>query len=830
MVARPSAPTRSANAGEFSPSAKGRVDIKQYYSAGLAFKNFEPVPQGGFRQMGGSRRKGEWRRPLVSRSITSPSTDAGPHTGTQTVWTGTVAGTVAAVLVTGFDISAGTATFTVEAQVGGNWVAVGGPFAVGDPATAETRLAAFAPGGQQTATALRIVAAFSTSSTVAIASVAAFYEDGTPQRPRFVALTADDGTAYACFVTEGVADFFTEDGFVGSARLSTVTAAMLPDLDFYAEGRTIGIFHGELETVRLFLVTEGQDHDWRSDLWPFESIPSVDLGGSYATTDDEWEIYIRFTGSPVAFLAITVNGEDTPAIPCRNAPGGSPQAIDTATTTNLQDWAAELEDALQALPSLGAGVTVVYSNPGVAGTYLFTVTFGGALSGVEYELSADVVNTTEVAALPYHTQVGDTDAEPLWSVSRGWPGASDLYQDRMVHARNPAVKASLAQSAIGEYFTFNIEAQGDAAARLDKLRSQTNETILAIKESQYLLVFSDRAAYFATNRTIERNTPVNFVKASETGIQPNCKPFDLEGIDYYVAINPAGIADYSGGGKQMLQIVYDDVSTRYNADPVSLLASHLVDRIVRAARQRPLTDLDAAKAWLMRTDGRLVAGQFIKSQEILGFCEWVAAASGSVREIGIDGRNRLWLAVERAGAYTIELYDTDLFLQDSVEATPDLAGGVTGLPWANGTEVWAVATTEAGDWTLGPYTVTDGAIDLEDSYASAIVGRWQAPRFETMPQVYVTPQDDVIWRPGRIHTVHLNLIDTTSLAVGANGQDPEDVPLTRAGDPDGAPPPARTELVTVAGLMGAAEGTTAVVTQTRPGTLRVRDLSIGAKL
>ncbi|TIU44974.1 MAG: hypothetical protein E5W19_32315, partial [Mesorhizobium sp.] len=130
MVARPASPTRSCNAGEFTPEAKSRVDIKQYYSAGLAFKGVEPVPQSGFRRMGGSRRKGEWRRPLSARAITSPTPTFGPHTGTQTIWTGTVAGTVATVLMSTLAIDKGTATFVCEAFVGGVWVQIAGPFAV----------------------------------------------------------------------------------------------------------------------------------------------------------------------------------------------------------------------------------------------------------------------------------------------------------------------------------------------------------------------------------------------------------------------------------------------------------------------------------------------------------------------------------------------------------------------------------------------------------------------------------------------------------------------------------------------------------------------------
>jgi hypothetical protein len=45
------------NAGELSEDLSGRVDIKQYYSAGLRFLNIEPVAQSGFRNLPGTRRR-----------------------------------------------------------------------------------------------------------------------------------------------------------------------------------------------------------------------------------------------------------------------------------------------------------------------------------------------------------------------------------------------------------------------------------------------------------------------------------------------------------------------------------------------------------------------------------------------------------------------------------------------------------------------------------------------------------------------------------------------------------------------------------------------------
>lgn len=828
MVARPSAPMRSCNAGEFTPEAKGRVDVKQYYSAGLAFKGVEPVPQSGFRRMGGSRRVGEWRRPLVDRAITAPTPAAGPFVGTQTIWTGTVAGTVAAVLASGLAISAGTATFTIKALVAGVWTTIGGPFAV-KAGTPVTRLAAFAPGQQKAATGLRIDATFSVAASVSGLAVSAFFESGTAERPRYVELTTDQGDNLSCYVTAGIADFYTAEGFKGSARLATVTAAMLPDLDFYSEGNTIGIGHGDLETVRLFLATAGQLHDWRQDLWPYDPVPKADLGGDYPKTDDKWEVFWRrATGSPYVYTTFTINGETTPAVALPDSTG-APHTWDAGDDWNR--YATDIAAAINALASIGGGVTVTQDASVItSGSRKMVITFGGDLSGQEFELSAIVTNTADASALGYHTQIGKTETEAVFSTTRGWPGTFELTQDRLAYGRIPAVGGAMAMSRIGEYFDLNIDGQTDNAARLDKIRSQTSETILHIKESSYIFVFTDLSLYFVPNRTIERNSPLNFVPASDIGAQPNCKPFTLEGEVYYVAINPEGLAFAANGGKQVLRITESVTSsnTNFNADPVSLLASHLADNLIRSANQKPATDLDASKGWLMRTDGRLIAQQMIRNQDINGYCEWLSAAGGLVREIGIDGKNRLWLAVERAGRTSIERYDTSIYLQDAVDAVPDLGGVITGLPYEDGAELWA----KADGYVLGPFTCVGGSISLGDAYAAALVGRWIAPRFETMPQVLVTGGDEVIRRPGRIHTLYVDIADTDSIAVGANGEDPVDIDLHETSDPVDAPMPLKTKMLTVGGdvLVGMVTDTTAVITQKRPGELRVRQIAMGTKL
>ncbi|MBS9720038.1 hypothetical protein JYU29_04965 [Tianweitania sp. BSSL-BM11] len=705
MVAKPTTPFRSGNAGEISSDAKNRVDIKQYYSGGLAYKNIEPVPQSGFRQMGGSWRKGQ------------------------------IAATVA---------------------------------------------------------------------------------------PRFVSLNLDNGTTLACFVMEGQVAIYTESGLAYVVPIARLTPDLIPNLEFYAEGRTIGIFHAYMRPLRLFL--DPASNSWLVSDWTFAPPPKVDLGGNYPRSADMWEIFIRWADRDnTVALSVTVNGETTPSVRLTDSAGNLVSVA--ADNADWNKFAADVAAAIQALPNIGPTVTGFQSTE-LGDSRRLIITFGGDLLGEEYDLAAVVTNTSEVSALPVHTSIGRTELEYLFSDARHWPGLAVLVQDRMAYADIAAEGGALALSAVAEYFDLDTAGKSDSAARLDRIRSQTSERINQVKESRYILLFTDRGVYFVTNRTIERNTPLNFVLASEVGGQPHCQAFDLEGVIYYVAINQRGTSEAYAGGNQLLSLVYDDVSTSYNADTVSLLASHLTQGIIRTARQKPLTDFDASKGWLLRADGRLVAAQMIKNQDILGFCEWIAASGGVVREIGIDGRNRLWVAVQRNGVIGIELYDPSIYLHDAMVATPNLAGVISGLPYENGAVLYAVAD----GFEIGPFTCQNGTIDLRDAYASAIVGRWQRPYFESMPYRAVTPGDEVIERPGRIHTANVSLVDTTSIAIGANGQPPEEQPLLTVDDPADRPMPGKSKTITVTGLLGYVDGTTLVITQNKPGRFRVSQFSVGTKL
>ena len=826
MAARGGAPYRSANAGELSEEVAGRVDIKQFYSGGLAYKNVEPVPVSGFRAMAGSWDLGPVRGRVSALAQSGVTVTAGPHTDTTaTIWEATVAGSVIAIDCSALAADTGTHGITAQVNTGAGWVDLAGPLDAGT--TAQALALAVAPGEGVTATGVRLRAEVTGTATIDCGTVTVLTESTTQDAPRYASVLHDDGSRYLASLQVGLMDIYEDDAWVAAAYLPTVTTGLLPECNFYAENATFGIAARDLETLRV--QRGGSDARWVRDLWPYDGLPLVDLGGTYTKTDDIWIVDVTWTGSALdVLLSFTVDGESTPSISYVDG-SNNPVAIDDGSV-DLSATAALLKAALEDLPSLGATVTVtITSKP--PKHHEIEITFGGDLSGAEYQLISTIANTADAAALASHKQIGDTDFEPLFSASRGWPGTFGLWQDRLAYGDIKAVPPAVACSQAAEYFKLDISIAGASAPRLDKLRGgQVAERVLAFAEATFPLVFTNRGIYFVSNRTISSTDPLNFTKAGSTGIPANCKAVNLETKVYCIGAKPKQNSDDPDpkAGNQLFALAYSEIEQTFEPLPQQLLSAHLVDNVTRLEAQQAFGDAEASKLWMLRSDGRVTVACIIQSQEVLGFCEWVLAASGLAREMLVDSSNAVRLAVSRGGKLRHERLGRDTLFQASVTATCDLSGNVADLDFLEGRAVWV----DKGGLIEGPFTVASGAISPGTAFTGELtVGLWQAPYWRSMPRTMITRDDQVIKRPGRINTVTMELIATTSVAVGANGGQVQDVPLTRADiTPVDAPPAEFTGMAARAGILGSAVGTTAIITQLRPGQLHVRDVTLGERL
>lgn len=626
--------------------------------------------------------------------------------------------------------------------------------------------------------------------------------------------------SYTIILTAGQAEIWRNDGLLrATVPLPSITADMLPDLSFYGEADTFGIFHPDLWNGIRLLRNSADDTSWSVSAWPYGTLPSVDLGGTYTKTPDVWSMYVSWTTD-------TENIELTPKLE-----GLTPNSVRLCFyggTTQVNpnsagdaDWAwfsSNLQATLAAVPGFDSGVTVL-----LTGNYTkrkaFTITFGGVLAGSQYDFQASVTSTSTAAALVSHTQTGKTSGEALISAARGGFAGCGNFQDRQVYYAPKAQPAAVAMSRTGEYFDLNIEGADSAGARLEKMRTEVSETVYHVIDATYLLAFTDRAEYFASNRTIEAGKPLNWVRASEVGSRKNCKPVLLGDAVYFV----------SKDGGILYRATYDAVSEGFKPDQVNDFNNDIVSGVVKLRAQKKRAGMKADRLWILRADGRLLHGLVNVAQEIpLAVSEWHAHDGGLVRAISVDGQDNVWISVERNGVFTremIEESDVNLF-QKTIDVTTDAAGVASGLGQLEGKTVWA----EMKNDVYGPYVVSGGKIATPEATTVARIGLWEAPVYEGMPFVKVLPNDEVVRRRGKVSWARIYVQDAASMAVGGNGQRAKDISFHRMSDDLAADKQNYTGHVNVVGIKGAAMDPTMVITQVRPGRLTVRDFIPGVKL
>ncbi len=813
MTARPGGLQTSWNSGELSPELHGRYDIKQAYSGCALLQGLEPVPQGGFRLMPRSRHLGRFRRVLETVTPASVVIDDGSWSAAGTVVTITLSAPVAVAAVT-LDGFYSTVAYEGALQVewydgaAASWKPIGSAFGVGT--SARLRTAAFPPGLGRTTDQLRVrLAAPPATIDLTIGAVSVRRESATRSARASHAFTFSSTQAYVVNLTDGFADIWRNGVHVG-ASLVPFTSAQIRLIVSQQRFDTMILYHQDVATQRL--MRAGADHEWQLDAWPYQNLPEVDLGGAYTVTNDFWQIYLRYPSSDAyangvgVVVSLTINGEDTAGI----AVGSGP------------DWGAfvtAMKAAIEALPSVEAGISFSLnaSNSDVA---IFDLIFsGGGNAGTVFVTSARVVNTPLAAATTVHVTIGERGGEPLASNDRGWPAAGIFYQDRSITGGFKAKKGALLASVTGEYFNNNIEITAATGAPLINLDTDGAEQVHRFFRSKHLVIHTTEAEYFISDRQVTRTQPPNIVESSRYGSRPGVPIVASENSHLFV----------NSRGSMILSSTYNDVSQSYEAEPFSLLASHLVTDLVGAGLQKGSEETDADRYFAVRGDGMLVVANLIRNQEVAGFGRWVT--DGSTFGVCVDGGNVAYVGVTRLvdGAEDdfFERLEPELLLDGAISFTFETEQTIVGgLGIHEGATVWAVTD----GYVHGPFTVDGAQITLPYAALAVTVGRWTAPRMRTLPPNREVAQRIVLRRPGRIHTVQMNLIGSTSVAVGANGRPAKNRPLYQGGSAVSTPLVPTTAQIKVTGLKGFTDAPTAEITQTRPGRLQIRDIDVQARL
>ena len=418
------------------------------------------------------------------------------------------------------------------------------------------------------------------------------------------------------------------------------------------------------------------------------------------------------------------------------------------TTADQRTSSAQaIQSALQDHPlTSNSGVTVAWS---IASTY--NVTFAGSAAN-DYKLitaSSIFTQSATFSGVATISTPGTSRAEDVWSDTRGWPLTVTFHEARLWFGGSTGLPNTIWGSRINDFFNFDVGKSFDDEAVVATLDTDQLNQINAIFSNRSLQIFTSGGEFYVPASPI---TPTNIAVAPQTRLgSKKVRPVTLNGLTYFVQRTGKALNGF---------LFLDDIKSN-TAEPVSILAPHLINNPTQLAIKVGSESSDVNYIYIVGSDGNLTVFNSVPSQAVEGFTNWTMDAD-IISVAVVD--DLLYLAVVHNGVYMLcreasEL-NTDLSAYNDGAASTTL----TGLSHLEGE---TVVVKGDGDYK-GMQAVSSGAVTFDPAASVREAGLEFTATVKTMPLNMNLQSGPIAAKRKRIRRAALQLFESNGVIV--NGQ------------------------------------------------------------
>lgn len=515
------------------------------------------------------------------------------------------------------------------------------------------------------------------------------------------------------------------------------TLAQIQEFDYIQSVNTIIITHEDVEPRKI--VRGASDSTWTLSTLGLTNVPQFDYNdGSSPTPTSQVQSLVFASITESDRFRLSLNGILT-------------DEIVYSGRSNANEQAASAQAIKQAL--LEHPLT---ANDGVAVTYAsadtFTVTFSGA-SAEDYEILTASPIYTQLTTFKTNTTIttpGVSRKEDVWSSTRGWPRTCVFHEGRLWFGGSKSRPATIWGSVVFDFFNFNVGRSLDDEAVIATLDTDQVNEIQGIYSNRALQIFTTGAEFYVPASPI---TPSNVAVKPQTNFgSKRVRPVTLSGVTYFLQRT----------GKVLNQFVYLDDLQANAADPVSILAPHLINSPTQMTIKRGSADSDVNYVYLVGNDGNLTVYNSVPSQAIEGFTSW--QTDGNIKSVAVVD-DTLYLLVEReinsSTVYFIEKENSLMNTDAGVRSTGLSSDTLTGLSHLNTETV-----TVKADGSVQPDEVVSGGQITIDKTADTIeAGLEYAPTIKTMPVNIDLQGGSIAGRKKKIGRVAVQVYESNGVIV-----------------------------------------------------------------
>lgn len=288
----------------------------------------------------------------------------------------------------------------------------------------------------------------------------------------------------------------------------------------------------------------------------------------------------------------------------------------SATTATM---ATRIQARLRNLSNVdAAGLTVSGSgSPTSAAT--FTVTFSGNNGKRPWgSMVAEIVSAKQVPSVEISvTTDGVRQGEPVWSATRGWPRCGTFFGGRLWVAGTRFLPNTVWASRAGSFLDFNSKKVADDYGISATTDTDDVPAFINIFAGRHLQFFSTSAEFYIPISETEPVTPNNIVlrRTTSRGCKPGLRVFEVDGATHFV----------QRFGKALREFIFADVELAYQANNISLLASHLMRDPVGFTLRRSSSTEDADYEFFPNSDGTMTLFCTLRTQEVNAMALWTTA-------------------------------------------------------------------------------------------------------------------------------------------------------------------------------------------------------------
>jgi hypothetical protein len=565
--------------------------------------------------------------------------------------------------------------------------------------------------------------------------------------------------------------------------VSSLTAAILPEMNWVQSADTVIVVHEDLEPVRI--LRGATDSDWTASTIVFDFIPKYAF--NFDTHNPTFTITPSATSGNITITASSVTsdngtaqagGADTITLKAASSftsddqPNGMFIEITGGTgsgqTRHIEDYVASTKvatvfPAWTTQPDNTSQYDIKAFKAAAVDEYIV------ALNGFGRARITQFVSNTEVKAyveIPFFDTSaivsGDWESEHgyenTWSSTRGWPRSVVFHEGRLYFGGSKQRPSTIWGSRVADFFNFDPGEALDDASVEASLDTGTFNAIVDMYAGRNLQVFTTGGEFYVPQALDDPITPANLIVKSQTsfGMKPGLRVQNVDGATLFIQRQ----------GKAIQEFIFSDTVNAYTSDKISLLSSHLLKAPEEmAVRVATSTDEGDRLMLVNGDDGSIACYTLLRSQNVIAPSEWTT--EGEFINIGVDVDD-IYVVVKRsvnsADVYYVEVFDPDTLLDSAV--TGGAASSVN-MPHLEAETVQIIR-----DGVVEPTQVV-GVSPSTVTFASAATSSHQVglnftPTMKTLPVEPRLPSGSLKGFKKRIFEVNAELFETQSLLINGS--------------------------------------------------------------